>query len=60
MVRQHRSLSAVLTPPDPASQLMMAIPLNVFYWISVVLAWMFGPKVDKVDEDGLTEDGFER
>ncbi|MCB9595650.1 MAG: twin-arginine translocase subunit TatC [Sandaracinaceae bacterium] len=53
-------LAAILTPPDPASQIMMAVPLNVFYWISVGLAWAFGPKVDKVDKDGLTEDGYER
>ncbi len=52
-------LAAILTPPDPASQIMMAIPLNLFYWISVVLAWMFGPKVDKV-QGGMTEDGYER
>jgi len=53
-------LAALLTPPDPASQLMMAVPLNLFYWVSVVLAWLFGPKVTKVDEDGMTEDGYER
>ncbi|HHH28798.1 MAG TPA: twin-arginine translocase subunit TatC, partial [Polyangiaceae bacterium] len=52
-------VAALLTPPDPASQLMMAVPLNLFYWISVVLAWMFGPKVEKV-KGGTTEDGFER
>lgn len=52
-------IAAVLTPPDPASQLMMAVPLNFFYWISVVLSWLFGPKVEKT-KDGLTGDGFER
>lgn len=52
-------LAALLTPPDPASQLMMAVPLNIFYWISVVLSWLFGPKVEKL-EGGLTEDGYER
>lgn len=52
-------LAALLTPPDPGSQLMMAVPLNVFYWISVVLAWLFGPKVPKV-KGGLSEDGYER
>jgi len=53
-------LAAILTPPDPASQIMMAVPLNLFYWISVLLAMVFGPKVEKVDKGGLTEDGFER
>ena len=52
-------IAALLTPPDPGSQLMMAIPLNFFYWVSVLLAWLFGPKVVK-EKDGLTEDGFER
>ena len=52
-------LAAILTPPDPASQLMMAVPLNLFYWISVVLSMIFGPKVAKVD-GGMTEDGYER
>jgi len=52
-------LAAVLTPPDPGSQIMMAVPLNIFYWISVILSWLFGPKVQKV-EDGVTEDGYER
>ncbi len=52
-------VAAVLTPPDPASQIMMAIPLNVFYWISVLLARLFGPKVENV-EGGMTEDGYER
>ena len=51
-------LAAILTPPDPGSQLMMAIPLNVFYWISVGLSWLFGPKVGRDGE--LTEDGYER
>ncbi|MCA9604582.1 MAG: twin-arginine translocase subunit TatC [Myxococcales bacterium] len=52
-------LAAILTPPDPASQIMMAVPLNLFYWISVLLSWLFGPKVPKV-EGGMTEDGYER
>ncbi|MBX3270444.1 MAG: twin-arginine translocase subunit TatC [Sandaracinaceae bacterium] len=52
-------LAAILTPPDPASQIMMAVPLNLFYWISVVLAWLFGPKVDKL-EGGKTAEGYER
>lgn len=51
-------VAALLTPPDPGSQLLMAVPLNFFYWISVLLSWLFGPKVTKAG--GLTEDGFER
>ena len=52
-------LAAVLTPPDPGSQILMAIPLNVFYWISVVLAAIFGPKPPP-PVGSVTEDGFER
>lgn len=52
-------VAAILTPPEPASQIMMAIPLNLFYWISVVLAWLFGPKPPPAIGT-VTEDGFER
>lgn len=51
-------VAAVLTPPDPGSQLMMAIPLNALYWVSIVLAAIFGPKAYKPGEK--TEDGYER
>ncbi|MFK7985087.1 MAG: twin-arginine translocase subunit TatC [Sandaracinaceae bacterium] len=52
-------LAALLTPPDPGSQLLMAVPLNVFYWISVVIAFLFGPKPPP-PVGSVTEDGFER
>lgn len=32
-------VSAILTPPDVASQLMMMIPLIVLYMLSVLIAW---------------------
>lgn len=51
-------LAALLTPPDPGSQLMMAIPLNVLYWFSILLAAIFGPKAPKPGT--VTEDGYER
>ena len=50
-------VAALLTPPDVGSQMMMLVPLNVLYWVSIGLAWAFGPKVPK---GGVTEDGFER
>jgi sec-independent protein translocase protein TatC len=34
-------ISAVLTPPDPLSQLMLAIPLCVLYAISIGVAYLF-------------------
>jgi sec-independent protein translocase protein TatC len=37
-------ISAVLTPPDMASQLMMMIPLIVLYFVSVLIAFFVGKK----------------
>jgi sec-independent protein translocase protein TatC len=38
-------LAALLTPPDVGSQMMMLVPLVVLYFLSVGLAFLFGPKV---------------
>lgn len=38
-------VSAILTPPDVGSQMLMLIPLLALYVLSIGLAWMFGPKV---------------
>lgn len=35
-------VGAVLTPPDPGSQLMLAIPLIVLYGVSIGVAYVFG------------------
>ena len=45
-------LSAFLTPPDPLSQILMAIPLTLLYGVGVVIAWIFTTKGkdDIVDE----------
>jgi sec-independent protein translocase protein TatC len=32
-------IGAVLTPPDPISQALMAIPLNVLYAFGILIAW---------------------
>ncbi len=37
-------ISAVVTPPDPLSQIMLAVPLCGLYGISIVVAWLFGKK----------------
>lgn len=38
-------ISAVLTPtPDAGSMLLMLVPLVILYYISVLLAYLFGPK----------------
>jgi len=43
-------IAAVLTPPDVGSQLMMLVPLVVLYYLSVGLAFLFGPKVPPADK----------
>ncbi|HVJ13938.1 MAG TPA: twin-arginine translocase subunit TatC [Polyangiaceae bacterium] len=37
-------ISAVVTPPDPLSQFMLAVPLCGLYGISILVAWVFGKK----------------
>ena len=45
-------IAAVLTPPDIASQLMMAGPIIVLYEISIIVARICGrKKVEKVEND---------
>ncbi len=49
--------SALITPPDVVTQIMMAIPLMILYEISIVGARVFQKKSDDTDEDDLEEDG---
>ena len=42
--------SAILTPPDVVTQVMMAMPLMVLYEISIIGAKIFGKKKTEVDE----------
>ncbi len=37
-------IAAILTPPDPLSQIMMALPLMLLYGVSIGVAWLFGRK----------------
>lgn len=46
-------ISAVLTPPDVATQIMMAIPLLILYEISVLVAKIFGRKNLELEESLL-------
>jgi sec-independent protein translocase protein TatC len=48
-------LSAVLTPPDVASQLLMVVPLVVLYFASILLAWIFGMRREKRERAALDE-----
>ncbi|MEQ1565717.1 MAG: twin-arginine translocase subunit TatC [Myxococcota bacterium] len=38
-------VAALITPPDVLSQLLLAAPLMVLYFVSVGVAWMFSTKV---------------
>lgn len=54
-------VAALLTPPEPISQLMMAIPMSILYFASIGVAWMINPaakveaKLAAIDKD-LGED----
>jgi sec-independent protein translocase protein TatC len=37
-------LSALLTPPDPVSLMMMSVPLMILYEISIGISHIFGKK----------------
>ncbi len=39
-------LAAMLTPPDVITQLLLATPLMVLYFLSILFAYIFGPKVE--------------
>lgn len=43
--------AALLTPPDPASQTLMAIPLIILYEVGLWLAHFFGKKPEKVEAE---------
>jgi sec-independent protein translocase protein TatC len=45
--------SAILTPPDPATQFLMAIPLIVLYGVSILIVKMVNPYKE---EENLKEE----
>jgi sec-independent protein translocase protein TatC len=45
-------VAAVATPSaDPVSQTVVAAPMIVLYGISIVVAWIFGKKKRKTDDE---------
>ena len=44
-------VSALLTPPDVISQLLMAAPLTILYGVSIYIAKVFNPASKKEDEE---------
>lgn len=45
------TISAILTPPDVATQLMMAGPLLCLYGVSIIVAKVFGKKKEEEKEE---------
>jgi len=47
-------LSAILTPPDPATQFLMAIPLIILYGVSIIIVKMVNPykELDEENQKG--------
>ena len=39
-------ISAMLTPPDVITQILLATPLTILYFLSILVAYIFGPKID--------------
>ncbi len=48
-------LAAVLTPPDPLSQLVMALPLLLLYQLSIQIAKIFGREPENIKEVAIYE-----
>ena len=48
--------SAILTPPDVVSQVMMAIPLMMLYELSILGAKIFGKKKTEEDEEDIDDE----
>ena len=44
------TVAAILTPPDPATQFLMAIPLIVLYGVSIIIVKMVNPYKETDDE----------
>ena len=61
-------LSALLTPPDPLSQMLMAVPLIFLYALSIGVAYVFSTKAldengaenGDGDDDEKDDDGYEK
>jgi sec-independent protein translocase protein TatC len=50
-------IGAVLTPPDPLTQIALAVPLVVLYGLSIVLAWLISRKrVEAAETAELSDD----
>ena len=44
-------ISAILTPPDPATQFLMAVPLIILYGVSIIIVKMVNPYKELDEQD---------
>lgn len=51
-------LAAFLTPPEPVSQMMMAGPMVVLYFVSIGVAWIINP-ASKIEAELATYDDLD-
>jgi sec-independent protein translocase protein TatC len=49
-------VAAILTPPDPFTQVLMAIPMLVLYEVGILLAAAFGRKPTPATKPDATPD----
>jgi len=47
-------IGAVLTPPDPVTQILMAVPLVGLFWVGVIASAMVGKRVRETGEEEST------
>lgn len=44
-------VAAIVTPPDVASQLLLAFPMWILFELSVLVTWIFGPEKEEAEQD---------
>ena len=44
-------VSAILTPPDPVTQFLMAIPLIILYGVSIIIVRMVNPEKENLEKE---------
>ena len=49
-------LASVLTPPDIITQVLMALPMQLFYELSVLIAWIWYRRDKKLEEQRLKDE----
>ncbi len=50
------AIAAVVTPPDVASQFLLAVPLCALYGLSIGIAWIFGKKAEALPAADASEE----